>query len=164
MNKLNKKLALCVISGGMDSTLSSYLIKNDGYDIIAVHFNYNQRTQTKELKCFNDICDRLEVKENYAKIISNNKDSLRLKEILDNIGMDAYNIVEFGIGTNPNAKITGIVLEDEKVRGTVHFALGNDLSYGRKNDVPIHLDGIVKEPTIIVDKRIIMKNGKFILR
>ncbi|WP_455756054.1 7-cyano-7-deazaguanine synthase QueC [Sulfurimonas sp.] len=65
MNKLNEKIALCVMSGGMDSTLSAYMMKNDGYKIIAVHFNYDQRTQTKELECFHKICNNLEVEEKY---------------------------------------------------------------------------------------------------
>jgi aminopeptidase len=104
----------------------------------------------------------LEVVNNVAKVVSDNEDSTKLKEVLDKVGRDAYLIAEFGIGTNQNAKLSGIVLEDEKVLGTVHFALGNDLSYGGENDVPLHLDGIVKEPTIIVDKKTIMKEGKFI--
>ena len=64
-NTLNKK-AVCIMSGGMDSTLSAYIMKNSGYEIIAVHFNYDQRTQTKELECFNNICDSLSVKEKYV--------------------------------------------------------------------------------------------------
>jgi len=64
MNKQVKK-AVCVMSGGMDSTLSAYMMKNDGYELVAVHFNYNQRTQDKELKCFNDICKELNIKEKY---------------------------------------------------------------------------------------------------
>jgi 7-cyano-7-deazaguanine synthase len=64
MNKQNKK-ALCVMSGGMDSTLSAYMMKNSGYEIIALHFNYEQRTQTKELECFNEICDELNALEKY---------------------------------------------------------------------------------------------------
>ena len=83
--------------------------------------------------------------------------------MLDKAGKNAYKIEEFGIGTDPKAKLSGIVLEDEKVKGTVHFALGNDLSYGGKNNVPIHLDGVIRKPTIIVDKKTIMKNGKFII-
>jgi len=53
------------MSGGMDSTLSAYMIKKDGYEIVAVHFNYDQRTQAKELECFHKICDNLQVKEKY---------------------------------------------------------------------------------------------------
>ena len=64
MNLIDKK-AVCIMSGGMDSTLSAYMMKNDGYDIIGIHFNYNQRTQEKELECFNNICDELDVKERY---------------------------------------------------------------------------------------------------
>jgi aminopeptidase len=105
---------------------------------------------------------KLEVASNYATIISDNQDSLKLKTLLDNFGKEAYQIAEFGIGTNPNASLSGIVLEDEKVKGTVHFAFGNNQSYNGKNNVPIHLDGIVKKPTIIVDKKIIMQDGKFI--
>ena len=61
---MNKK-AICILSGGMDSTLASYIAKNDGYEIIAVHFNYGQRTQNRELKAFRDICDDLKILEKY---------------------------------------------------------------------------------------------------
>jgi len=60
------KKALCIMSGGMDSTLSAYMMKEKGYEIIALHFNYGQRTQTKELSCFNAIADALEVKNPYV--------------------------------------------------------------------------------------------------
>ena len=65
MNRENKK-ALCVMSGGMDSTLSAYMMKKSGYEIIALHFNYNQRTQTKELECFHKICKDLDVLNKYV--------------------------------------------------------------------------------------------------
>lgn len=60
------KRAVCIMSGGMDSTLSAYIMKKKGYEIIAVHFSYHQRTQDKELNCFNKICDNLGVKEKYV--------------------------------------------------------------------------------------------------
>ena len=66
MKKINKKIAVCIMSGGMDSTLSAYMMQDRGYEIIAVHFNYDQRTQTKELECFHNVCDALEVKEKYV--------------------------------------------------------------------------------------------------
>ena len=66
MNKQESKKAVCIMSGGMDSTLSAYMMQEQGFKIIAVHFNYDQRTQAKELECFNNICDALHVKEKYV--------------------------------------------------------------------------------------------------
>ncbi|MEA3523731.1 MAG: 7-cyano-7-deazaguanine synthase QueC, partial [Campylobacterota bacterium] len=60
-----RKKALCIMSGGMDSTLSAYMMKEEGYEIIALHFNYDQRTEKKELACFRKICDELDVLEKY---------------------------------------------------------------------------------------------------
>ena len=62
----NKKRAVCIISGGMDSTLAAYMMKDKGYDIIGVHFNYGQRTERKELECFENICNELGVIERYV--------------------------------------------------------------------------------------------------
>ena len=64
-----------------------------------------------------------------------------------------------GIGINPKAKIIGNVLEDEKVLGTCHIAIGNNVFYGGSNDVPIHLDGVITRPTIYVDNKKIMEKG-----
>ena len=46
------KTAVCIISGGMDSALSAKIAQKEGYEIIALHFNYGQRTQNKELDVF----------------------------------------------------------------------------------------------------------------
>jgi 7-cyano-7-deazaguanine synthase len=61
---MNKK-AVVILSGGMDSALSSYIARNDGFELIAIHFNYGQRTQQKELKAFRDICQSLRVLKKY---------------------------------------------------------------------------------------------------
>ena len=61
---------------------------------------------------------------------------------------NARNIGELGIGLNPAANITGNMLEDEKAFHTCHFAIGENYD----NDAPslIHLDGVVREPTIVL--------------
>jgi leucyl aminopeptidase (aminopeptidase T) len=66
---------------------------------------------------------------------------------------NARNIGELGIGLNPKARITGGMLEDEKAFRTCHFAVGHNYD----NDAPalIHLDGLVKNPTITA----FMENG-----
>ncbi|MFQ6342369.1 7-cyano-7-deazaguanine synthase QueC [Campylobacter sp. VTCC 70190] len=68
------KKALCIISGGMDSTLCAYLAKKEGYEIIALHFDYEQRTQVKERECFKQICKALNVKKSYILNVSFIKD------------------------------------------------------------------------------------------
>ena len=64
--KKMRKKAVCIMSGGMDSTLSAYMMRDTGYEIIAVHFNYGQNTQAKELECFENISKELQVKEKYV--------------------------------------------------------------------------------------------------
>jgi 7-cyano-7-deazaguanine synthase len=59
------KKAVCIISGGMDSALSAKIAQNEGYEIIALHFNYGQRTEEKELECFKKIADAVEASEKY---------------------------------------------------------------------------------------------------
>jgi 7-cyano-7-deazaguanine synthase len=51
------------MSGGMDSALAAFMAKKDGNEIIALHFNYGQRTQKKELWCFEKIADMLGAKK-----------------------------------------------------------------------------------------------------
>jgi len=60
-----KKKAVCIISGGMDSALSAKMAQVEGYEIIALHFNYGQRTQAKELECFRKIASAVEANESY---------------------------------------------------------------------------------------------------
>ena len=54
MNK--KKLAVVAVSGGLDSCVTA-AIANKEYDLALAHINYGQRTQTRELKAFNDIAN-----------------------------------------------------------------------------------------------------------
>ncbi len=55
-----RKKAVCIISGGIDSALSAKIAKEDGYDIVALHFNYGQRTEKKELEAFRKIANYLD--------------------------------------------------------------------------------------------------------
>ncbi|VVB95362.1 Thermophilic metalloprotease (M29) [uncultured archaeon] len=75
----------------------------------------------------------------------------KLNAILDKVGEKARNIAEFGIGLNPEARLIGNVLEDEKVGGTVHIALGDNSTFGGDVIAGIHLDGIITKPLLFVD-------------
>jgi leucyl aminopeptidase (aminopeptidase T) len=68
-------------------------------------------------------------------------------------------IAELGIGTNPGATITGVILEDEKAEGTVHFAFGTNTGIGGGNRASVHIDGLVREAMVELDGRLILRNG-----
>ncbi len=97
-----------------------------------------------------------------ARILGGNN-AQRLRRLLSHYGPAARHIAEFGIGSNDAASISGYPLEDEKVLGTVHLALGNDVSFGGSNDVPIHLDAVVYKATVVIDGREILDKGKLVL-
>ncbi|PKL83171.1 MAG: leucyl aminopeptidase [Ignavibacteriae bacterium HGW-Ignavibacteriae-3] len=106
---------------------------------------------------------RIEVKDGLAVKISGGTQAKKLDDTLNKFGDLSRNIAEFGIGTNHKAKLSGVLLEDEKVMGTIHIALGDNKSMGGSVDIPIHLDGVVKKPTVYFDGKMIMKNGKFLI-
>lgn len=91
-------------------------------------------------------------------------DAGKLEALLRSADENAYNIAELGIGTNPKARLRGIVLEDEKVLGTVHVALGDNRSFpGGRVASSIHLDGVLLKPTLIVDGQVVMRDGRLLV-
>ncbi len=83
--------------------------------------------------------------------------------LLEPHGRDGRNVAEFGIGTNDRAPLSGVILEDEKVMGTIHIAFGDNKSMGGSVRVASHLDGLVKQPTVWFDDRLIMNDGRFLI-
>ena len=71
-------------------------------------------------------------------------------------------IAELGIGTNEAAKLCGIILEDEKLYGTVHVAFGTNTSFGGVTKADCHLDGIVLRPTLYLDDERVICEGEFV--
>lgn len=93
---------------------------------------------------------KITVRNRYVTSIKG-KHAEKLASMLDAVGEKARNIAELGIGINPEAKLIGNVLEDEKVGGTVHIALGDNSCFGGDVIAGIHLDGIIKKPVLFLD-------------
>ena len=51
--------AVCLLSGGMDSSTLAYLARDRGYEILALHLNYGQRTEARELASARAVAERL---------------------------------------------------------------------------------------------------------
>jgi len=87
----------------------------------------------------------------------------RFLELLRTAGELGTNLAELGIGTNDRARLTGNVLEDEKILGTVHVAFGASAGIGGAVSVPIHLDVVVLDPTLEVGGQRVLDQGRYAL-
>lgn len=106
----------------------------------------------------------IEINDGFAeKFYGKGEEARRLEKMLQDVGKYARAVAEFGIGTNPKAKLTGDILEDEKVLGTIHVAFGNNISMGGKINVPIHIDCIITKPTVYCDDEKIIAAGKLVV-
>ncbi len=106
---------------------------------------------------------KITVKNGLVEKVSGGKEARKLREIIKRYGEKAKNIAEFGVGTNDAVRLSGNLLEDEKALGTIHIAIGDNKSMGGKVNAPIHLDGVIKKPTVWLDNKLIMKDGKLLV-
>lgn len=95
-----------------------------------------------------------------AKVIAKGEGMAREKGLKEE-ERNARHIGELGIGINNLARMTGNLLEDEKVGGTIHFAIG--ANYDNDAHAMIHQDCLVLRPSLSVDGKGIMRDGKLLL-
>lgn len=98
-----------------------------------------------------------------TKVCCKTKEALKIEKTLNQVGPLAQNIAELGVGTNPQAGFDSGILELEKIYGTVHVALGNNVYFGGEIDVPYHVDGLVVNPILKLDGKKILENNKFLI-
>ena len=87
----------------------------------------------------------------------------RWTALLDAAGEQGRNLAELGVGTNERATLTGNILEDEKMLGTVHVAFGASAGIGGTVSVPVHLDCLVEHATLDVGGTRVLDAGRFVL-
>ncbi len=93
-----------------------------------------------------------EVEDGHVTHISDDSVRSDVEDASADVGRAARNLAELGIGTNVGVdELVGSVLLDEKAAGTVHIAIGDDAAIGGDTEAPIHLDGILREPTVYAD-------------
>ena len=73
------------------------------------------------------------------------------------------NLAELGVGANDRAILTGNVLEDEKLAGTVHVAFGASASFGGDVQVPVHLDCVITHPELTLDGEPLVSGGRLLV-
>ena len=178
MNKNN--LAICLVSGGMDSCVTAAIAKQENDEIAFLHISYGQLTERRERKAFNDIADfynvekRLEVSIEYlAKIggssltdkdIKVSEANLESKEIPTSY-VPFRNANMLAIATSwaevlrANSIYIGAVAEDSSgypdCRPEFYAAFEKTIEVGTKPDTNIK----IKTPIIDLSKAEIVKRG-----
>jgi leucyl aminopeptidase (aminopeptidase T) len=71
------------------------------------------------------------------------------------------NLAELGIGTNPNARKPDNVLEAEKIKGTVHIAIGDNIHMGGQVEADLHDDFVQPEPDLFLDGKPVIVAGEW---
>ena len=95
---------------------------------------------------------RFEVEDGQVRSVSDDDVREQVETAAETVGDAAFNLAELGIGTNVGVTdLVGSVLLDEKAAGTVHIAIGDDAGIGGNTEAPLHLDGILREPTVYAD-------------
>jgi leucyl aminopeptidase (aminopeptidase T) len=82
---------------------------------------------------------------------------------LEAAGPDGTRVAELGVGTNEKAILSGELLEDEKILGTIHVAFGASAGIGGEIQVPVHLDCVVMKPTLTVDGQELIRDGELLV-
>jgi leucyl aminopeptidase (aminopeptidase T) len=85
-------------------------------------------------------------------------------QLLEVHGELGFNLAELGVGTNDAAQLTGLVLEDEKILGTIHVAFGASAGIGGTVSVPIHLDVVAADVTLEIGEHTVLDRGQYVLQ
>jgi leucyl aminopeptidase (aminopeptidase T) len=71
------------------------------------------------------------------------------------------NLAELGIGANPNARKPDNVLEAEKIKGTVHFGIGDNIHMGGQVEADSHDDFVQPQPDMFLDSKPAILGGEW---
>ena len=173
-------IAICLVSGGMDSCVTAAIARGEADELAFLHISYGQRTEARERKAFNDIADhygvekRLDISiEHLAKIggSSLTDDSMAVTDAdlssqeiptsyvpFRNANMLAI-AVSWAEVIGANAMYIGAVAEDSSgypdCRPIFYEAFQRTIDTGTKPDTNIQ----IRTPIIELSKAEIVKKG-----
>jgi leucyl aminopeptidase (aminopeptidase T) len=105
-----------------------------------------------------------EIKTGRVIRISGGIEAQQLKDLVEKYGDEnSYYFGEFALGTNPKALFLGSAGEDKKRIGTIHMSLGDDEGIGGALKSKLHLDGVMGRPTLTVDGKRYIEDGKLLI-
>ena len=107
---------------------------------------------------------RLAVARGTITEITGGDQAVRIREILRAQNHPSvYNIAQLAVGLNPKCtEVSGVMLNDEGVFGTVHIGIGTSANIGGITKAPTHFDLLMHRPTIELDGACVLRDGQLI--
>lgn len=104
---------------------------------------------------------KLTVEKGWVVRIEGGSQAKQVQELLEKYGdRNSYNCpAEISIGLNPKARITGFMREDKKKWGACHIAFGTNAEDGGVVRAKLHIDGLIREPTVTMDGQVVVEDG-----
>jgi leucyl aminopeptidase (aminopeptidase T) len=104
------------------------------------------------------------VEDGFITSMEGGEQALVLREALEvHQNRNCFNVAELGIGLNPNAKLTGRMLDDEGVLGTIHIGIGTSHTLGGSVVAPTHYDLLMWDPTIEIDGTVVQRGAEVLV-
>lgn len=104
----------------------------------------------------------LTVEDGRVTGVAGGRQADELRELIDTAGECARNVAEApSIGTNPDVALTGNQATDKKKRGTMHVAIGDNVTLGGAVECDLHLDMTLTGATVSFDGFTVLDGGEF---
>lgn len=105
---------------------------------------------------------KVEIENGQARSFEGGAEAERFESYLRDSGDEhSFNCpAEFAIGLNEGCTITGEPRTDRKALGTMHVAFGNSAMMGGTVHSKLHVDAVMKNPTIWIDDTLVVKAGE----
>jgi leucyl aminopeptidase (aminopeptidase T) len=105
----------------------------------------------------------LSIVDGSVTAISGGEDAERLEKFLKEKGdSNSYNLAEFAIGTNKNARFADNPQESKKMLGTIHFALGDNRTLAGNTYSKTHIDCLILKPNVWIDEEQFISEGQIL--
>jgi len=96
------------------------------------------------------------VKEGYASKVTGAASAVHE---MNRGGRDGRAFGTVGMGLNPNARVTGNLLESEKALGAIHIGFGDNAAYGGNIRCGVRVDALFTKATVEIDGKVILERG-----
>ncbi len=106
----------------------------------------------------------MEVRDGWIVEVKGGKQAKALVALQEKSDANAKRIAsQFAMGMNPDCRVYPNTREVSKRLGTIHVAMGDNISLGGTVQSGVHIDIVVLNPTVTLDGKVLLENGKLYL-